>query len=81
MKMALELYLNESAWSSSLVKYNKKQPKGHGSTSEEMQPDHAIRSSIAIIKLPLGRDIQNNKKKCDILKKNSSEFFNFQAYL
>ena len=39
---------------------------------EETRPDHAIRSSVTITKLPLGRDIlkkkKNNKKeKCDFL--------------
>ena len=77
--MASGIYLNESIWSSPLVLvgYNKKQkPKGHGSTLEETQPDHAISSSVAITKLPLGRDIQkkkkkmnNKKEKCDCLKK------------
>ena len=51
-------------------------PKGRGPTLEETWPDHAIRSSVAITKLPLGHDIlkkkkkkKNNKKeKCDILK-------------
>ena len=39
-------------------------------------PDHAIRNSVAITKLPLGRDIRKKKKKnlkkekCDFLKKN-----------
>ena len=63
--MASGIYLNESVWSSPLVGYN-----------EETQPGHAIRSSVAITKLPLGRDIlnknkkRNNKKeKCDFLKK------------
>ena len=43
----------------------KAKPKGLGPTLEETRPDHAIRSSIAITKLPLGRDIlkKNNKKK------------------
>ena len=42
---------------------------------EETRPDHAIRCSIAIIKLPLGCDIlkkkkkkNNAKKKCDFLR-------------
>ena len=41
---------------------------------EETRPDHAIRSSVAITKLPLGRDIWKKKKKnmkkekCDFLK-------------
>ena len=43
-----------------------------GPTSEETWPNHAIRSSVAITKLPLGSDIlrkKNNKKeKCDFLK-------------
>ena len=39
----------------------------------EMWLDHAIRSSVAITKLPLGRDIRkkkmtNKKEKCDFLK-------------
>ena len=52
-------------------------PKGLEPMLEEMRPDHAIRSSIAITKLPLGRDIQKKKKKvnnkmekCDFLKRN-----------
>ena len=51
-------------------------PKGRGPTLEKTRPDYAIRSSIAITKLPLRRDIlkkkkkkKNNKKeKCDFLK-------------
>ena len=49
-------------------------PKGRGPTLEETWPGHAIRSSVAITKLPLGRDILTNKKnnnkkeKCDFLK-------------
>ena len=35
----------------------KAKPKGRGPTLEEARPDHAIRSTIAITKLPLGRDI------------------------
>ena len=53
----------------------KAKPKGHGPTLEETRPDHAIRSSVAITKLPLGRDIRKKKKKknmkkekCDFLK-------------
>ena len=48
---------------------------GRGPTLEETRPDHAIRSSVAIAKLPLGRDIRKKKKKknmkkekCDFLK-------------
>ena len=43
--------------------------------SEETRPDHAIRSSLAITKLPLGCDIRKkkkmnnkNKEKCDFKK-------------
>ena len=61
--MASEIYLNESVWSSLLVGYKKAKLKGHGPTLEETWPDHAIRSSIAIFKLPLGCDIQKTKKK------------------
>ena len=41
---------------------------------EETWPDNAIRSSVAITKLPLGRDIRKKKKmnlkkeKCDFLE-------------
>ena len=48
--------------------------KGHRPTLEETWPDHAIKSSIAITKLPLGCDIRkkkkmnNKKEKCDFLK-------------
>ena len=47
--------------------------KGHGPMLEETRPDHAIRSSVAITKLPLGRAIRkkkkknNTKEKCDFL--------------
>ena len=80
--MASRIYLNVSVWSSPLVGYNKKQkPKCRGPTLEETRPDYAIRSSVAITKLPLGRDIlkkkkkknkknnnNNKKEKCDFLK-------------
>ena len=63
--------LNESVWRSQLVGYKM---KGYGPTLEEKRPDHDIRSSVAITKLPLGHDIlkkknNNNKKKekCDFL--------------
>ena len=46
----------------------KTKPKGHRSTLEETQPDHAIRSSVAITKLPLRCDILTKKKK----KKNNN---------
>ena len=52
--------------------------KGRGPTLEETWPDHAIRSSVAITKLPLGRAIlkkkkknnnnNNKKEKCDFWK-------------
>ena len=46
--------------------------KGHRPTLEEMWPDHAIRSSVAITKLPLGRNIRKKmnlrKEKCDFLE-------------
>ena len=40
---------------------------------EETRPDHAIRSSVAITKLPLGRDIRKKKKKKN-LKKEKCDF-------
>ena len=57
----------------------KSNAKDRGPALQEMRPDHAIRSSIAITKLPLGRDIlkkkkkkkknnYNQKEKCDFLK-------------
>ena len=71
--MASGIYLNVSVRSSPLVGYNKKQNrKGRGPTLEETRLDHAIRSSVAITKLLLGRDIQkkmnNRKEKCHFLK-------------
>ena len=36
--------------------------KGCGSMLEEAWPDHAIRSSIPVTKLPLGHDILTKKK-------------------
>ena len=48
--------------------------KGHRLTLKETRPNHAIRSSVAITKLPLGCDIRKKKKmnlkmeKCDILE-------------
>ena len=57
------IYLNESVRSSPLLGCNKKaKPNGHGPTLEETRPDYAIRSSVAITKLPLGRDIPKKKK-------------------
>ena len=57
-------------WSGTIKKL-----KGHGPMLEETWPDHAIRSSAAITKLSLGRDIWKKKKKknnkeekCDFLK-------------
>ena len=35
--------------------------KCRGPTLEETWPDHAIRRSVAITKLPLGRDIRKKK--------------------
>ena len=47
-------------------------PKGREPMLEEAQPDHAIKSAIAITKLLLGHDIltkkkknNSNKEKCD----------------
>ena len=76
-KYGIGIYLNESVWSSSLVGYNKKQNRRVVDlcTLEKTRLDHAIRSSVAITKLPLGRDIlkkkkknNNKKEKCDFLK-------------
>ena len=55
-------------------------------TLEETRPDNAIRSSAAITKLPLGRDILKKKKKKNnnkkekfytLKKKNSPDFLTF----
>ena len=69
------IYLNERVWSSPLVGYNKKQNRRVVDLLEETQLDHDIRSSVAITKLLLGRDIlkkkkkmNNKKEKCDLLK-------------
>ena len=48
-------------------------PKGRGPTLEETQPDNAISRSVAITKLPLGRDIRKKKKK----KENKKEKCDF----
>ena len=80
--MASVIYLNESVWSSPLVGYKKAKQKGRGPTLENVA-GHAIRSSITITKLPLGRDIQwkkknmmnNKKEKCDFLEIFFSGFF------
>ena len=70
--MALGTYLKDSIWSTPFVVWNKKAKwKGHGPTLEEARPDHAIRSSVAITKLPLGRDIRKNRKKKK--KKNNNK--------
>ena len=61
--MASGIYLNESVWGFPLVGYKEAKPKGPGPTLEETRPDHAIRSSVAITKLPLCRDILTKKKK------------------
>ena len=70
-----ELQGDESVWSFPLIRYNKKaKPKGRGPTLEETQLDHAIRTSIAITKLQLGRNMRkkkkmnNTKEKCDFKK-------------
>ena len=64
-KYGVGIYLNESVWSSPLVKYKYKgKPKGRrGPTLEETRPDHAIMSSVAITKLPLGHAILKKKNK------------------
>ena len=59
-KYGVGIYLNESVWSSPLVRAK---PKGRGPTLEETWPDHAIRSSVAITKLPLGRDILKKEEE------------------
>ena len=55
-------------------------PNGRGLTSEEMRPDHAIKSSVAITKLPLGRDIlkkdeEKRRKKRRKQKEGKMRFF------
>ena len=46
-----------------MVGYNKKQNRRDGPTLEETRPDHAMRNSLVITKLPLGRDTRKKKKK------------------
>ena len=73
--MASVLYLKDGICSTPsvcIVEYKAKS-KVHGLTLEETRPDHALRSSVAITKLPLGRAIRkkkmnNTKEKCDFLK-------------
>ena len=44
------------------VQYKAK-PKGRGLTLDKTRLDHAIRSSVALTKLPLGQDNMKKKKK------------------
>ena len=87
--MASGIYLKDCIWNTPSVcsvEYKAKS-KGHGPTLEETRPNHTIRSSVAITKLPLGRAIRKkkknknlNKEKCDFLKIFFlSIFFNFLA--
>ena len=73
--MASGIYLNENIWSSPLVGYNKKQNRKSRPTLEETQPDHAIRSFVAITKLPLGCDILMKKNKKENNKKRRNAIF------
>ena len=76
--MASVIYLNKSVWSSPLVGYNKKQkPNDRGPMLEETRPDYAIRSSLAITKLPLCHDILTKKKKKKTKKNNKKEKCDF----
>ena len=50
--------------------------KGRGPMLEEMRPDHAIRNSIAITKLPLCCNILKKKKKNKNNKKEKCIFEN-----
>ena len=85
--MASGIYLSVSVRSPPLVGYNKPKQMGRGSTLEETQPDYAIRSSVAITKLPLGRAIlkeeeqeeQQKKEKCDFIENIlSPDFLTFR---
>ena len=73
--MASGIYLKDSIWSTPSVcsVELKAKPKGHGPKLEETRQDHAIRSSVAITKLPLGRAIRKKKKKKN-LKKEKCDF-------
>ena len=62
-------YMNESVWSSSLVGTIKRKKEESGPTLEETRPDHAIRNSVAITKLPLGHDMLKKRKKKNNNKK------------
>ena len=75
-------------WSSPLVRYNKKQNEGSWTTLEETRPDHAIRSAVAVTKLPLKEEEKKEKKKKKNNKKEKFDFlkifflwifFNYQA--
>ena len=58
-------------------------PKGRGLILEETRLDHAIRSSVAITKLLLGRDVVKKKEQKGEMRffENifSLDFFNFLA--
>ena len=54
------------------VVWNKKQkPKGHGPMLEETRQDHAIRNSVPITKLPLGRDILKKRNRTTKRRRNA----------
>ena len=66
--MVSGIYLNENIWSALFVGYKKAKMKVYGLTLEDAQPNHAIRSSVAITKLLLACDIlkkKNNNKKME----------------
>ena len=60
--MASGIYLNERD-ALRLSGTIKGKTEGRGPTLEEMRPDHAIKSSVAITKLPLDWDILKKKKR------------------
>ena len=68
--MSSRTYFNQSVWSVPFVAYQKAKPKGCGPMLEEARVDHAIRSAIAIMKLPLVRDILTMKKKMNSKSRN-----------
>ena len=67
--------LEHEASGAPLVGYNKKQnQRVVDPTLEETWPDHAIRSSVAITKLSLGRDIEEDEEK-EEQQKGEMQFF------
>jgi len=57
------------------TKQKKTTTKGHGSTLEEMRPNHAISSAVTSTKLPLCRVILKRRRRTTTTKMRNVVFF------